>query len=163
MTYLVKLLFTKMDALTFPAAANYVKVISFAASLDAARKSKLPVQISELIQWTNEWLGPDFIAVERPKSVALYDQKHQRQWLDQPVQTFYEILLKNSYLSVILRKMKKKEVAIIEKMARSFSKEIENYLNFQPPAELSSAGDGREYFDTTAILWNLWIEASAEA
>ena len=162
MAFFVKLLFGKTDALTFPVAANYAKMIAFAASLDAARKGKLPMQTSELIQWANEWLGPDFIVVEKSKSVVLYDQKHNRQWLDQPVQTFYEILLRDSYLSVILRKLKRKEVAIIEQMARSFSREIEKYLKTLPDsAQGISEFDDQPHFDSTTVLWNFWIEAVA--
>ena len=161
MAFLAKLLFGKMDALTFPDAANYVKMIAFAASLDAARKGKLPVQISELVQWSNEWLGPDFSVVEKSKSIVLYDKKHNRQWLDQPVQTFYEILLKNSYLSVILRRLKRKQVELIEKMARSFSREIEKYLKMLSDSTRGMSESGEQpHFDSTTILWNLWVEAA---
>ena len=158
MAFFAKLLFTKMDLLTFPTAANYVKMIAFAASVDAARKNKLPVQTSELIEWANEWLGPDFIALEKKHSIILFDQKHGRQWVDQPVQTFYETLLKHSYLSVILRKLKRNEVKTIEKMARAFGREIEEFLKMRSAGEkLPLGADNSPRFDSATILWNLWL------
>ncbi len=159
MAFFAKLLFTKMDLLTFPVAANYVKMIAFAASIDAARKNKIPVTTSELIEWANDWLGPDFIAVEKKHSVILFDQKHGRQWVDQPVQTFYETLLKHSYLSVVLRKLKRNEVKTIEIMARAFSREIESFLKQHPEGTaLVTETAVAPRFDSATILWNLWLE-----
>ena len=161
MAFFAKLLFRKMDALTFQVAANYVKMIAFGAALDASRKKKLPVESGELVQWSNEWLGPDFIVIQKKKTVTLFDQKHNRQWLDQPVQTFYDTLLRNSYLSIVLRKLKRGEVATIEKMAKAFSREIEAYLIDNPDGEkLASADSDLPRFDSTSILWNLWLEAA---
>jgi len=155
MAFFAKLLFNKLDELTFPAAANYVKMISFAAALDAARKKKIPISISELIEWSNDWLGPDFVVREKKKSVILYDQKHNRQWLDRPVQNFYTTLLKQSYLSMILRKMKRAEVAKIESMAKAYSREIEHFVNEHQGA--NGFDDGGQRLDSASILWNLWL------
>jgi len=161
MVFFAKLLFNKMDALTFPVAANYVKIIAFGAALDAARKDKLPVDTSELIEWVNEWLGPDFIAVEKTKSVVLYDQKHGRQWIDQPVQTFYETLMKHSYLSLILRKLKRNEVKTVERMAKAFSREIEGFLNAHAVAgQVTSESEESVRFDSATFLWNLWLDVT---
>jgi hypothetical protein len=161
MAFFVKLLFNKMDTLTFPTAANYVKMIAFAAALDAARKKKIPMKISEFVLWSNEWLGPDFIAVEKKRSVILFDQKHSRQWLDRPVQNFYTTLLKQSYLSIILRKLKRDELATIERMAKGFSREIELYLKANSDGvKLISEDSEVPRFDSAGILWDLWLEVA---
>jgi hypothetical protein len=161
MAFYAKLLFSKMDALTFPVAANYAKVIAFAAALDAARKDKLPINTNALIQWANDWLGPDFTAMGKKQSVILFDQKHGRQWIDQPVQTFYETLMKHSYLSVILRKLKRDEMKTVEKMAKAFSREIEGYLSeYSNAGEVTSESKDSVRFDSAAILWKLWLDVA---
>ncbi|MCD4671062.1 MAG: hypothetical protein K8R77_00230 [Anaerolineaceae bacterium] len=164
MAFFTKLLFNKTDPLSFPVAATYVKIIAFGAALDASRRNKLSIPSSELIQWANEWLGPDFSVVEKSKSVVLYDQKHQRQWLDQPIQTFYEMLMKQSYLSILLRKLKKNELATVEGMAKAFSREIESYLIEHPDLEkLVSETEDVIRFDSVGTLWTLWLQAAEES
>lgn len=156
MAYFLKMLFKNHGPINFPIAASYAKLIAFGASIDAARKKKIQIGLGELIYWSNDWLGPDFEAKEEKRSVVLYDLRNEQQWINQPVQTFYDALMKQSYLSVYLRKLKKNELAIVEKMAKGFSREIEAFINEQGINDGGKSSD----FDSAGILWNLWLKAN---
>lgn len=161
MAFFVKLLFQKRKALSFPEAAVYAKIIALGATLEASRRGKLSTPVNIILPWANEWLAPDFNLLEKKKTIVLYDLKRHLQWLDQPVQMFYDTLLNQSYLRLILQKMKRNDLKALQFMAKGFAREIENYLD-NHAGNLTDSQEDQAYFDSNNILWKLWLQAIDE-